>query len=218
MILSSIENHEFTLIILHGMYQSNKSYIELAESIQKFYKNIKIIIPCAPKRNISWSFPSEKNVSSWYDYYTKNDGLLIHDIINENEYHEQCDRINLIIKNETMVIDLKKIIVMGISQGGTLALNIGLHSNFKLGGIIGIHTLFLNIISTKNINKIPIFLFSGDNDDIYSIELQKKSLEKLQKKLTIKWEIDRNLGHCKFSVKELPFIINSIEEIVLSNS
>ena len=50
---------------------------------------MKIIIPCAPKRNISWSSPSEKNVSSWYDYYTKNDGLEIHDIINEKDFNDR---------------------------------------------------------------------------------------------------------------------------------
>lgn len=215
MILSSIENHEFSLIMLHGMYQSNKSIYSLAESIQKFFKNMKIIIPCAPKRNISWSSPSEKNVSSWYDYYTKNDGLEIHDIINEKDFNDQCNRINLIIKNESLLIDTKNIIVLGISQGGTLALNIGLHSPFKIGGILGIHTLFLDIISTNNINNIPIHLFSGENDNIYLIELQKKSLEKLNKKLKINWIIEKGLGHCEYSIKELPFIINSLNQILI---
>jgi len=215
MILSPIEMHEYTLIILHGMYESNKSIYSLAESIQKFFKNLKIILPSAPKRNISWKRPSEKNVNSWYDYYTKNDGLDIHDIINETDFHEQCNRINLIIKNEEILIDSKKIIIMGISQGGTLAFNIGLHSNYELGGIIGIHTLFMDIISTKNINKIPIHLFSGENDNIYSIQLQKKSLLKLQKILKIKWIIEKNLGHCEYSIKELPFIVNSLNEILM---
>ena len=40
----------------------------------------------------------------------------------------------------------KKIIIAGISQGGTLALHIGLTYLFELGGIIGIHTLFLKNI------------------------------------------------------------------------
>ena len=215
MILSPIENHEYTLIILHGMYQSNKSIYSLAESIQKFFKNLKIILPCAPKRNISWKTPSEKNVNSWYDYYTKNDGLDIHDIINETDFHEQCNRINLVIKKEVLLIDSKKIIIMGISQGGTLAFNIGLHCDCELGGIIGMHTLFMDIISTKNINKIPIHLFSGENDNIYSIQLQKNSLQKLQKILKIKWIIEKKLGHCEYSIKELPFIVNSLNEILM---
>ena len=215
MILLPIENHEYTLIILHGMYQSNKSIYSLAESIQKFFKNLKIILPCAPKRNISWTNPKEKNVNSWYDYYTKNDGLMIHDIINEKDFHEQCNRIDLIIKNEILSIDSKNIIIMGISQGGTLALDIGLYSNYKLGGIIGLHTLFMDILSTKNINKIPIYLFSGENDNIYSIELQKKSLQKLQKNLKIKWIIEKSLGHCEYSVKELPFIVNALNQILM---
>ena len=42
-------------------------------------------------------------------------------------------------------------------------------------------------------NKIPIYLFSGDNDSIYNIILQKHSLKKLYKlKYQIKWHIEPN--------------------------
>ena len=43
--------------------------------------------------------------------------------------------------------------------------------------MIGIHTILMdNIISQQNTQKIPIYLFSGENDSIYNIKLQQNSI------------------------------------------
>ena len=65
MILNAIEKHLYTIIILHGMFQTNKSLFSTANAIQNYNKNIKIILPNAPKRTISWNNVRENNVSSW---------------------------------------------------------------------------------------------------------------------------------------------------------
>lgn len=218
MIFNAIENHLYTIIILHGMFQNSKSLIPLANYIQNHNKNIKIILPTAPIRNISWSNIPEPNISSWYNYYTRNDGLQIHDNINEKHFIQQTNRINNIIDEERKIINSDKIIIAGISQGGTLALNIGLKYNYKLGGIIGIHTIFMdNIIMLNNLQNIPIYLFSGTKDNIYNFEFQKKSFKKLKSKnITISnWFIQNNLGHCEKSDKEFEFIIRSIQNILM---
>ena len=85
-----------------------------------------------------------------------------------------------------------------------------------MGGLIGIHTIFMdNIILTNNVNKIPIFLFSGNNDNIYNIRLQKQSIKKLDNfKLNIEWHIEANLNHCEYSKKESEFMVNAIKQIL----
>lgn len=217
MIFNSIEKHLYTIIILHGMFQTSKSLIPLANYIQESNKNIKVILPTAPKRSISWSNPPDYNISSWYNYYTRNDGELFHDDIDESDFKEQTKRIDKIIDNERKYVDNKYIIISGISQGGTLALNIGLKLEIKLGGIIGIHTVLMdNIISLKNLNKLPIYLLSGEKDDIYNIKLQKSSINKLELsgiKIT-KWSIEKNLGHCDNPKIEQDFIVKSIKDIL----
>lgn len=218
MIFNAIEKHFYTIIILHGMFQNSKSLIQLANYIQNNNKNIKIILPTAPIRTISWSKIPEENISSWYDYYTRNDGLQIHDNINKKHFIQQTNRINNIIDEERKIINIDKIIIAGISQGGTLALNIGLKYPNKLGGIIGIHTIFMdNIITLDNVNNIPIYLFSGSKDSIYNIEFQKKCFKKLtSKNITItEWFIQNSLGHCEKSDKEFQFIIMSIQNILM---
>lgn len=100
MIFNSIEKHLYTIIILHGMFQTYKDLIYLKTAIQKHNKNMKVILPTAPLRTISWSDKPLHNISSWYDYYTQKNGLLEHDEINENHFIEQTQRIYKIIDNE----------------------------------------------------------------------------------------------------------------------
>ena len=219
MIRNSIEKHLYTIIILHGMFQTSKSLISLANYIQQFNKNIKILIPNAPKRNISWNILPNTNISSWYNYYTKYDGLFIHDEIDEKHFYQQTNRINTIINEERKLICCNKIIIAGISQGGTLAFNIGLHYTDKLAGFIGIHTILMdNIINLNNLQNIPIYLFSGKKDNIYNINFQKKCIKKLklQNINVSKWLIENNLTHCAKSRKEFDFIIKSIQNLLIN--
>jgi predicted esterase len=215
--LQSIDKHLYTIIILHGMYQDYTSLLELSNDIQKHNRNIKVILPNAPRRTINWSNGKEENIRAWYNYYTRRDGEMRHDIIEHTHFIDQTERINKIIDGECKLISSKNIIIAGVSQGGTIAFNIGLHSPYKLGGIIGIHTVFMdNIISINNMNKIPIYLFSGEKDSIYNIKLQKRSCKNLYKlNYKIEWYIESNLEHCEYSSQENLFIVNSIKQILL---
>lgn len=199
-IFLSKKKHLYTLIILHGMYQSYLSLLGLVNYLQNNNKYLKIILPNAPKRNINWPNRLEKNINSWYNYYSENNGKMKYDIINENEFNEQVERINKLITLEIDLLkDSKKIVLAGISQGGTLALHIGLLYKKELGGIIGIHTLFLKhmIKNIEDINNIPIYLLSGINDNIYNYKFQKRCAKKINKNI-IKWKVVKNLKHCEY--------------------
>ena len=108
MIFNAIDKHLYTIIILHGMFQTNRDLMPLANNLQNYNHNIKVILPSAPKRNISWSSPQEINVSAWYDYYTRKDGWLEHDDINIQHFHEQTDRIYNIIDNSCITTEKRR--------------------------------------------------------------------------------------------------------------
>ena len=101
------------------------------------------------------------------------------DIINLKNFYEQVNRLELLIEQEVMnhYINPNNILLMGVSQGGTIAMHAALNSKYKIGGIIGIHTLFLyNLIKNYyKINKIPIYLLSGREDEVYNLNLQKSA-------------------------------------------
>ena len=213
----SKSSHKYSLILLHGMNMQIKELYSITEILQKKYIHLKIIIPTANKMDISWPDGPEYNIRSWYNYYTRNDNQFVHDTINIDDFNYQTNNIFKIIDNERKILkNSKSIIIAGISQGGTLAFNIGLNYFEKLGGIIGIHTIFMdNIIKiNNNSNKIPIYLFSGSKDKIYNIKFQDISLDKLRdKKYKIFWYI-KKLHHCEYSKYEQNFLFNAINDIL----
>jgi predicted esterase len=225
-IFHSINRHKYTLVLLHGMNMPIKELFNLSYFLQNNIKNLKIILPESPTRNISWPQGKEYNIISWYNYYTCNNNKFKHDLIDINHFNIQTERIYKILNNEMTLLNNKSqnIIIGGFSQGGTIAFNIGLNYNYTLGGIIGIHTIFMNNVININsihninnipINNIPIYLFSGVKDNIYNINFQSRSLNSLrEKKYKIVWNIEKNIGHCEYSDNEHPFILNSIKNIL----
>jgi predicted esterase len=213
------DEHKYTLILLHGMNTSNKSLFSLTDQIHENNKNIKICLPNAPKRTITWPTGVEYGINSWYNYFTCYDGLMKHDEIDILHFSEQVKRIYKIMDKETKILNGKSenIIIGGVSQGGTVALHVGLNYSKKIGGVIGIHTTLMDNIThvTNQSQKFPIYLFSGAKDNIYNIKLQNQSLRELRElKYRIFWQVERKLGHCKYSKKENMFIIDSIKGIL----
>tara|TARA_B100001057_G_scaffold23353_3_gene21613 strand:+ start:2722 stop:3384 length:663 start_codon:yes stop_codon:yes gene_type:complete len=210
--------HIYTLIFLHGMYKNHESLIETSKYIQQRINTIKIVLPDAPKMSIDWPIGKEENVNSWYNYYTRKDGLMDYDEIESKDFKTQVKRITKIINKEIDILKgrSERVILSGISQGGTIALHVALTLPFKIKSVIGIHTLFLKemIKNYEKLNDIPIYLFSGREDKIYNIKLQEYSNNVLLKNnLTVNWKIENNLGHSEYSVNEIDFIINSIISI-----
>lgn len=207
--------HKFTLILLHGMNMNITTLYKTIKKLQYYNKNLKVILPIADEMNINWPNGIEYNILSWYNYYTRYDNLFKHDNINIYDFEKQTNNIyNLLDKEIDILKNSKNIIIAGISQGGTLAFNIGINYKYKLAGIIGIHTIFMDntIVFKNNYNNIPIFLFSGSNDNIYNVKFQNESLNILrEKKFKIFWEIENNLGHCKYTKNEFKFLNNSIK-------
>ena len=143
------------------------------------------------------------------------------DIINLKNFYEQVNRLELLIEQEVMnhYINPNNILLMGVSQGGTIAMHAALNSKYKIGGIIGIHTLFLyNLIKNYyKINKIPIYLLSGREDEVYNLNLQKKAIDNLyQNNFTITWDIIENLKHCEYYMHEDELILNYIDSNLYS--
>ena len=217
-IIESKKNHLFTCICLHGMYQSYTTLLPIAKYLQDNNNNLKIILVDSPQININWPSGIEYNVKSWYNYYSDYSGKMKYDIIDKKQFIFQTDRINKLIKREiNNNIDPKNIVLLGESQGGTIALHTGLTSEYKIGGIIGIHTLFLvdEIDNFDNLNKIPIYLFSGEKDEIYNINLQSYGISKLsKKKYFLNFDIHNNLSHCEYYDKLFEIILSNFNKII----
>ena len=68
---------------------------------------------------------------------------------------------------------------MGVSQGGTILFDILNNLPRNIGGIFAIKTVYMykyTVMTNKFINT-PIYIFSGKNDNIYTIKLQNKCFD-----------------------------------------
>ena len=204
--------HIKTIILLHGLNQSIDSLMNIVQLIKIKKRGIRFILPIADEMNIIWPDGSSENSISWYNYYTRYDNLFKHDIINQQEFKNNTEYILNIIEQESKLIDSSKIFLCGISQGGTLAINISLNLKIKLASIICIDTIFLHLyhdFRIKNLNE-KYNIFKSDNDKIYNPRFQEycySLLENLKNKITIKCH---DLEHCETDENISNFILSII--------
>ena len=227
--------HKYTIILLHSLYYDHRCFKELIDKICEISDigvYTKFIIPDAPKRDIDWPEGRETNIRCWYNYFTSRDGELQHDDIDEIQYWEQCSRILSVIKSEASIIDAGNIIVIGESQGGTIATgvasmlnrdtntdtNIDTNLDLEIGGIIICDSVFMDNILLQN-NKesfitSPIYIYSSEFDEIYTLQLQQESVTRLKLEPLIKdWFIDMGITHSQTGDNRDHCILSWIQEI-----
>ena len=212
--IDSVLKHKNTIIILHGLNQSIKDLKDIINKLTKHSKNTKIIIPQCKKMIIKWPDGKQEKLRSWYNYYTRNDNLMKHDLINSKQFDKNTKIILDIIEKEFTYNNNIKVSLCGISQGGTVAINAAIMSKYKLEKIICIDTIFLNnyndlnIIDTKHKQKFKIL--SSLNDKIYNFDFQLICYSLLNAN---GHDIDikiRNCGHCENYNCISNFIYNNI--------
>ena len=226
-VINPSSKHKFTFILLHPMYCNSDYFNSLILNFKKKYyskfifESIKFIMINSPKIDIDYPHNKLHNISAWYNYYTCNDGIDKLDKINIEQYYFQSNRILNIINNEAFILNnYNKIFLVGVSQGGTLLFDILNNIPRNIGGIFAIKTIYMykyTKLTNKFINT-PIYIFSGNNDDIYTIKFQKKCYRKIiNKKYKTKWLIKENLDHNTKSLDEDNFIINNFINKIINS-
>ena len=208
-IINSEGVHHETIIILHGMNQDIKDILYIVKQIKsnKNCKFIKFIIPVAKKMNILWPDGKKEKCNSWYNYFTRYDNLIKHDIINSVEFENNTNEVVNLINEEAKIISPKCIYLIGISQGGTICINAGLNLKFKIKNIICIDTIFLHTYYKYTPFKLQSFkVLISCKDEIYNPMFQRHCYSLLK---SYKHEVNiftRDNYHCENSDSILKFI------------
>ena len=195
------KKHMRTIILLHCMNQDISEMIDITKYINKYKKGNKFIIPVADNIDIHWPDGKEKNILSWYNYFTRYDNKVKHDIIDTNQLKNITNEIVNLIKNESKIIDPRKITTIGISQGGTVCINAALILQFKIKNVICIDTIFLHsYFDFKFFNnkcRQDFKVFQSSRDTIYNpffqdycYDILKNYNNSVEKKIF-------NLTHCE---------------------
>tara|TARA_Y100000992_G_scaffold64958_1_gene40042 strand:+ start:585 stop:1229 length:645 start_codon:yes stop_codon:yes gene_type:complete len=203
--------HCQTIIILHGMNQDVNDIHRIIDKIKKKKSGIKFIIPVAKKMTINWPTGPQKDCLSWYNYYTRYDNLIKHDIINLNEFEESTIFLTDIINKESKIIKPSLITLIGISQGGTVCINAALRLKFKIKNIKCIDTIFLHSYYKYSECKSQIFqVLQSRNDQIYNPIFQKHCYTLLKSYNNKVVMFYRNCGHSENLDSMAKFIIKNV--------
>lgn len=205
--------HQETIIILHGMNQDANDILYIINQIKsrKNSKFIKFILPIAKKMNIIWPDGKKEKCNSWYNYFTRYDNLIKHDIINSIEFENNTNEVLNLINEEAKIISPKCISLIGISQGGTICINVGLNLKFKIKNIICIDTIFLHTYYKYYPFKLQSFnVLISSKDEIYNPMFQRHCYSLLK---SYKHEVNiftRDNYHCENSDSIVKFILKFI--------
>ncbi len=175
------EKPQSSVIWCHGLgadghdFKSLVPYLGLAEETKT-----RFVFPHAPVQPITLNggFP----MRAWYDIYE----LALGSREDEHGIAESASELEkLITRENSLGIPANRIVLAGFSQGGAMALYVGLNHNKKLAGILALscYLPLADHLSEKHnlVNqRIPILMAHGIHDPVVPIDWAHRSRDRLQ--------------------------------------
>ena len=156
--------HHSSIIWLHGLGADGFDFAPVAEELGLLKQGVKFIFPHAPVRPITIN--QGYAMRGWYDIVTLDRDSFIHDV---EGIEASTHFVHQLIEEELRLgIPASKIILVGFSQGGAIALYAGLTSTHALGGIIGLSTYLPapDILRTRRSGVKPPILMQHGTEDV----------------------------------------------------
>lgn len=169
--------HTHTIIWMHGLGADGNDFVPIVNELKLPQgKQIKFIFPHAPERPVTIN--NGYFMRAWYDISNTN-------CEDELGIRNSQKAIDALIDNEIQNgIVSHNIILAGFSQGGVMALQVGIRHTSQLGGIIALSCYlpladqFVDEAESVNAT-IPIYMSHGSQDSVIPISRAVTSKEKL---------------------------------------
>lgn len=174
-------SHKSTIIWLHGLGDSGDGFAPIAPELQLDPSlGVKFIFPHAPVRPVTIN--NGMKMRAWYDIKSMDMDNRA-DIQGVNESSEQIEQL---IQNEIASgIPANKIMLIGFSQGGVIALHLGTRLALSLAGIVALSTY---MCEPKTLAKekheanqnTPILCCHGSQDEVVPMSKGKLAYDTLK--------------------------------------
>lgn len=205
---------EGCVIWLHGLGASGDDFVDAIDCLNLPLKNrIRFIFPHAPRQKVTIN--QGMMMPAWYDialnFSAKQDEVGI------KKSQKLID--GLIKENSEQGIKPERIILIGFSQGGALALHSALRHSQPLGGVASLSAYlplhFLLAKEAKAPASLPIFMAHGLMDEMIPYEVGRQSWEYLQKSGFAPLWHSYQMGHtvCSEQLQEMGKWMQTIFEI-----
>lgn len=184
------------IIWLHGLGADGYDFKDITSQLRlPSSLNVKFIFPHAPIRPVTLNQGFE--MRAWYDIY----GLSAHSPEDKPGIQASQSSIEALVQNQIDAgIPAKAIFLGGFSQGGAMALTVGVRFKQALAGIMGLSTylpMATALQSEKNLQNqaTPILLTHGVHDDILPLSWGLSTKEILEKSgYSVDWKT-YNMAH-----------------------
>lgn len=172
--------HTASVIWLHGLGADGHDFESIIPELKlPDDHGIKFIFPHAPKRTITVN--QGAYMRAWYDIASLDKRGLDGD---KTGVQDSIAQVNALIRQEIQNgISRQRILLVGFSQGGAIALQIALQSPKSYGGVIALSTYLMFMDELKPATQTtPIFMAHGTQDTIVPFALAELSHTLLKQK------------------------------------
>jgi phospholipase/carboxylesterase len=178
------------IILLHGLGATGSDFVDIIPQLALSDElAVRFIFPTAPKRKIAWM--GNIQTHAWFNVF----GLGLNVPEDEAGMRESQGFIEEIIAHEiAQGIPSQKIVLAGFSQGGAMALHVGLRYQQQLAGILAMSCwlplakALVHERSASNQN-IPILMQHGSLDKLLPLAWAQHSCDRLHQ-LGFKVQLD----------------------------
>lgn len=169
-----------TIVWLHGLGADGNDFVPIIDELElSSEQSVRFIFPHAPERPVSIN--NGYKMRAWYDIFNP-DFNHRQDEAGIRSSQKALD--NLIVQEMQRGMASNHILLAGFSQGGAMALQVGLRQVNPLAGIIALSCYlpvaetFVREAATAN-SSIPIFMAHGTYDSVIPLTHAIASKEKL---------------------------------------
>jgi phospholipase/carboxylesterase len=172
-----------TIIWLHGLGADGWDFVPVVRELPlPEGLALRFIFPHAPVQAVTINGGAE--MRAWYDI-KMNDISRLPDEAGIRESQAAVER--LIAREASRGMDSSRIVLAGFSQGGAIALQVGLRHASRLGGIAALSTYLplqesLDAEASSANRATPIFMAHGTEDPIVPIQLAELSRSELKRR------------------------------------
>lgn len=212
--ISPTSTHIYSVIWLHGLGADGHDFENIVPSLDLTAEaNTHFIFPNAPVQSVTIN--NYMKMRAWYDILAVS---LEEHKVDSTGIYQSAELVNQLIQKEiNKGILAKNILLAGFSQGGVIALHVGLRYPQKLAGIIALSSYLPTIAQLSEEGSstgktTPMFMAHGILDAVVAIEAGKSTFDKLSALgYSIEWH-DYLMEHsvCAEEIGHISVFMNSI--------
>lgn len=180
--VSSGENPHYSVIWLHGLGADGHDFEPIVPVLDLGGLDMRFVFPHAPVRPVTLN--GGMRMRAWFDIFSLDrDGN-----VDEQGIRASAEQVEALIRRENQRgIPDERIVLAGFSQGGAIALHLGLRRPSALAGIMALSTYMplagtLDAEASKVAKDIPMFMAHGRQDPVLPVGLGELARDRLLKR------------------------------------